>query len=347
MQIIDFRSDTVTKPTPEMRRAMYEAPVGDDVYGDDPTVNRLEALGAEIMGKEAAVFVPSGTMGNQVALMAWTQRGDEIILEEQAHIFMYEVGGPAVLSSVMTKTIRGFRGAMDPADVKDAIRGKNIHFPKTTLICLENTHNRSGGCVIPLSNMRDIYELAREASVRVHLDGARVFNAALALGVEARELAKYADSVQFCLSKGLCAPVGSLVAGSKEFVDRARGYRKMLGGGMRQAGILAAAGIVALEKMVDRLAEDHANARMIGEALAQVPGLHIDLETVQTNMVAVGTRDLGMDAATFSGLLRQKGVWANASLPYVLRIVTHHDVSREACQEGVKRITDLVMELRK
>ncbi len=347
MQIIDFRSDTVTKPTQEMRRAMYEAPVGDDVYGDDPTVNRLEELGASIMGKESAVFVPSGTMGNQISVLAWTQRGDEIILEEQAHIFMYEVGGPAVLASVMTKTVKGSRGVVDPVAVKDAIRGKNIHFPKTTLICLENTHNRSGGCVIPLSNMKDIYQVAQNASISVHLDGARIFNAALAMGVEAKEIAKYADSVQFCLSKGLCAPVGSLVAGSREFVDRARGYRKMLGGGMRQAGILAAAGIVALENMVDRLAEDHANARMIGESLAKVPGLDIDLETVQTNMVAVGTRGLGIDAATFSNLLKQEGVWANASLPYVVRIVTHHDVSREACQEGLNRIAGLVRGLHK
>lgn len=346
-KMIDSRSDTVTKPTPEMREAMYKAEVGDDVYGDDPTINKLEALGAAKVGKEAAVFVPSGTMGNQVSVMAWTDRGDEVILEEQAHIYMYEVGAPAVLSGVQTRTIKGNRGAMDPADVEAAIRGQNIHFPRTSLICLEQTHNRSGGCVVPLDNMKAIYELAHEKGVNVHLDGARVFNAAVALGVDVKEITKYCDSVQFCLSKGLCAPVGSLVAGPKDFIARVRKYRKMLGGGMRQAGILAAAGIVALEKMVDRLAEDHANAKMLGEALSQMEGLHVDLSTVQTNMVAVGTRGLGMDGPEFAGLMRKYGVWFNADLPYRVRIVTHHDVSREDCEEGIRRFREALKELRK
>ncbi len=347
MKIIDFRSDTVTKPTQEMRDAMYEAEVGDDVYGDDPTVNKLEALAADVLGKEAAVFVPSGTMGNQVSVLAWTGRGDEIILEEEAHIFVYEVGGTAVLSAVQTRTVKGFRGAMDPSRVKLAIRGKNIHFPKTALICLENTHNRSGGCVLPLSNMKAIYEIAKNAGINVHLDGARIFNAAVALGVEVEEVAKHADSVQFCLSKGLCAPVGSMVVGPKEFVDKARGYRKMLGGGMRQAGILAAAGIVALKKMVERLGDDHSNARMIGEYLGAVPGLDIELDTVQTNMVAVGTKGLGVDANTFSAFLKERGVWANASAHHVVRLVTHNDVTKEDCQEGAYRISTLANELTK
>ena len=210
-RVIDFRSDTVTKPTQEMREAMYRAEVGDDVYGDDPTVNRLEEIAAEMVGKEAAVYVPTGTMGNQTAIMAWTERGDEVILEEQAHIYMYEVGGPAVLSSVQLRPIRGHRGVMDPADVKAAIRPKNVHFPRTSLVCLENTHNRSGGCIIPLDNMKAIYEVAHEGNARVHLDGARVFNAAVGLGVDVREITKWADSVQFCLSKGLCSPMGSIV----------------------------------------------------------------------------------------------------------------------------------------
>ncbi len=342
MRIVDFRSDTVTKPTEEMREAMFKAEVGDDVYGDDPTVNRLEELAADIMGKEASVFVPSGTMGNQISLLAWTERGDEIILEEEAHIFMYEAGAPAILSSVMTRTVKGVRGVMDPSDVKNAIRDKNIHFPRTSLLCLENTHNRSGGCVIPLSNMEQMYNIAKQEGIHVHLDGARIFNAAVSLGVPVKQIAGYADSVQFCLSKGLCAPVGSMVAGSKQFVEKARKYRKILGGGMRQAGILAAAGIVAIQKMTQRLAIDHENARMIGESLAGHPKLEIDLETVQTNMVAVGTKKLGMDAAAFSGLLKERGVWANAASKNVLRIVTHNDVPKEICIEGVERILDLV-----
>ncbi len=346
-KIIDFRSDTVTKPTPEMREAMYKAEVGDDVYGDDPTINELEALGAEKVGKEAAVFVPSGTMGNQVAVMAWTDRGDEILLEEQAHIFMYEVAGPAVLSGVQTRTIKGQKGVMDPDDVKAAIRGQNVHFPRTSLVCLEQTHNRSGGCLVPLDNMKAIYEIAHGGGVKVHLDGARVFNAAIALGVSVKEITQYADSVQFCLSKGLCAPVGSLVAGPKDFISKVRKYRKMLGGGMRQAGILAAAGIVALEKMVDRLALDHANARMVGEALSKVEGLHVDLSTVQTNMVAVGTRGLGMDGPQFVNLMKGYGVWFNADLPYRVRLVTHHDVPKEDCEEGIRRFTEAVGSLKR
>ncbi len=347
MKIVDFRSDTVTKPTQEMREAMYKAEVGDDVYGDDPTINELEALAASMVGKEASVFVPSGTMGNQVALMTWTDRGDEVVLEEQAHIFMYEVAAPAVLSGLQTRTIRGSRGVMDPADVASAIRGANVHFPVTSLVCLEQTHNRSGGCVIPLDNMKAVQEVAHKGGSHLHLDGARVFNAAVALGVDVKEITQYADSVQFCLSKGLCAPVGSMLAGSNEFVAKARRYRKMLGGGMRQAGILAAAGIVALKTMVERLAEDHANARMIGEALAEVPGLTVDLDTVQTNMVAVGTRGVGLDGPEFADMMKGYGVWFNADLPYRIRIVTHHDVPKEVCAEGIERIKQAVSGLAK
>lgn len=346
-KIIDFRSDTVTKPTPEMREAMYKAEVGDDVYGDDPTMNKLEAIGAEKVGKEAAIFVPSGTMGNQVAVMAWTDRGDEILLEEQAHVFMYEVAAPAVLSGVQTRTVRGQRGIMDPLEVKASIRGQNVHFPRTSLVCLEQTHNRSGGCIVPLDNMKAICEVAHQGGAKLHLDGARVFNAAVGLGVDVKEITQYADSVQFCLSKGLCAPVGSLVAGPADFIAKVRKYRKMLGGGMRQAGILAAAGIVALEKMVGRLAEDHANARMIGEALSTVEGLQVDLSTVQTNMVVVGTRGIGMDGPEFARLMKGYGVWFNADLPYRVRIVTHHDVPREACEEGVRRFKEALANLGK
>lgn len=339
-KIIDLRSDTVTKPTPEMREAMARAEVGDDVYGEDPTINRLEALGAEMVGKEAALFVPTGTMGNQVSVMAWTNRGDEIILESSAHIYMYEVGGPAVLSQVQIRPVTGYHGAMDPEDVKSAIRTANIHFPRTSLICMENTHNRSGGCVIPLDNMKAIYDLAKEQGVSVHLDGARVFNTATSLGVDVKEVTRYTDSVQFCLSKGLCAPVGSLVAGPRPFVDRARKCRKLLGGGMRQAGILAAAGIIALEKMVSRLSEDHANAQKLARGLSEIPGLGIDMSTVQSNMVAVEVKGVGMDEVEFSAFMKERGVLFNASLPYKVRMVTHHDVSSEDIDEAIERIKD-------
>jgi len=339
-RIIDLRSDTVTKPTPEMREAMANAEVGDDVYGEDPTVNRLEALAAEMVGKEAAVFVPTGTMGNQISIMSWTQRGDEIILESTAHIYTYEVAAPAVLSQVQVRPITGKYGAMDPCDVKSAVRGVNIHFPRTTLICMENTHNRSGGCVLPLENMKAIYDIAKERNISVHLDGARVFNAATALGVDVKEITQYADSVQFCLSKGLCAPVGSLVAGPEDFVARARKARKLLGGGMRQAGILAAAGIIALEKMVHRLGEDHQNAKRLAEGLSQIPGLEIDMASVQTNMVAVGIKETGMDEFGFAAFLKSIGVLVNPSLPYVVRMVTHHDVTSSDIDEAVSRMRD-------
>ena len=341
-RVIDFRSDTVTKPTQEMREAMYKAEVGDDVYGDDPTVNRLEEIAAAKVGMEAAVWVPTGTMGNQTAIMAWTNRGDEIVLEELAHIYVYEVGGPAVLSGCMTKLVKGHLGAMDPADVKAAIRPQNIHYPKTSLICIENTHNRSGGCIVPLDNMKAIYEVAHAGGCNVHLDGARVFNAAVGLGVDVKEITKYVDSVQFCLSKGLCAPMGSMVAGPKDFIAKVRKYRKMLGGGTRQVGIVAAAGIIALEKMVDRLADDHANAKRLAAGINKIPGLHVDTEVVQTNMCPVHTRGLGIDGPDFVKLMKPYGVWFNADLPYRVRLVTHNDVSTTDIDEALGRFAEAV-----
>ena len=283
--VVDLRSDTVTKPTPEMRRAMAEAEVGDDVFGEDPTVARLERLAAERLGKEAGLFVTSGTQGNQVSVMAHTQRGDEILLDENSHIFNYEVGAPAILSAVQTRTLRGRHGILDPGEVRDAVRPPNIHHPRNTLICLESTHNRGGGTVYPLETLREIRRIAAERGLGVHLDGARLFNACVATGTPVHEAAAQADSVSFCLSKGLGAPVGSVVTGTRAFIDRARRARKMLGGGMRQAGVIAAAGIVALETMVDRLREDHANARLLAEGLARLPGVTIDLDLVQTNIV--------------------------------------------------------------
>jgi threonine aldolase len=249
--VVDLRSDTVTKPTPEMRRAMAEAEVGDDVFGEDPTVNRLEAVAAERLGKEAGLFVLSGTMGNQVSLMAQTARGDEIILDENSHIFNYEVGALAVLSGLQPRTLRGQHGILDPEEIRQAIRPPNIHYPEDTLICVENTHNRGGGVVYPLETLRRIRRIATENGLTVHMDGARMFNASVATAIPPRELAAQADSVTFCLSKGLGAPVGSLVVGTRAFIDRARRARKMFGGGTRQSGILAAAGLVALELMVD------------------------------------------------------------------------------------------------
>lgn len=343
---IDLRSDTVTKPTQEMREAMFAAEIGDDVYGEDPTVRRLEELAAEMVGKEAALFVVSGTMGNQVAILAHTSPGDEVILEAESHIYYYEVGAMAALSGVQARPVKGFRGAMDPDAVEEAIREENIHYPRTSLIALENTHNRAGGTVLPLDNMAAIADVARRHGLRVHLDGARVFNAAVALGVDVREITKHVDTVQFCLSKGLGAPVGSILAGPREFIDRARKKRKMVGGGMRQAGIIAAAGIVALTKMVDRLAEDHANARILAEGLAGIDGISVDLDTVQTNIVVMDTKGLGVTAGEFVARLKERGVLASGFGRTRVRFVTHKDVSREDVLAALDVVKTLAAEMR-
>jgi len=345
MRYIDIRSDTVTQPTQAMRDAMYRAEVGDDVYGEDPTVNKLEEMAAEIMGKEAALFVTSGTQGNQTAVLSHTNRGDEIILEETAHIFTHEVAGTAFLSGVQVKAVRGHNGIMQVEDIEKAIRPENIHYPKTALICLENTHNRAGGTVTPVEHMRDIYEMAHRHNIPVHLDGARIFNAAIYLGVPAKEIAKYADSVQFCLSKGLCAPVGSLLVGSEDFIKKARKYRKMLGGGLRQSGFLAAAGIVALTEMVDRLAEDHENARVLAEGLANIKGIDINMETVQTNIIVFSIEGLGINGDRFASMLYDRGIKANGSPDYGMRFVTHKDVTREDIQTVLKAVQEISREL--
>lgn len=342
-EIIDLRSDTVTTPTARMREAMYQAAVGDDVYGEDPTMNRLEALAAEKVGKEAAIFLPSGTMGNQAAVMTHTQRGDEVIVDPEAHLYYYEVGALAALSGVQVRPVPGLHGkTVNLEAVEAAIRSENIHFPKTRLICLENTHNRGGGLITPPEQMGRIAELAKRHGLAVHLDGARIFNAAVALGRDVREFTRHADSVMFCLSKGLSAPVGSMLAGSREFIERARKNRKMLGGGMRQAGILAAAGIVALEEMVGRLAEDHANARLLAVGLAALPGLSVDLAGVETNIVAMDTRQSGITAEEFSRRMAARGVKANATAPYRIRFVTHKDVTREQIQQALAVIKEII-----
>lgn len=330
MNIIDLRSDTVTQPTAAMREAMYRAEVGDDVFGEDPTVNELEALAAEKMGKKAALFVASGTMGNLVSILSHCQRGDEVIMGDRAHTFLYEVGAAAAFGGIQVHIVPNEPdGMLDPQVVEAAIRGDNIHFPPTRLLCLENTHNRCGGTALTLAQMDSICSVAGDKGIFVHLDGARVFNAAISLGVAVKELTKNVDSVMFCLSKGLSAPVGSLVAGSEDFIRRARKHRKMVGGGMRQAGILAAAGIVALTEMVDRLAEDHANARLLAEGLKEIEGLDVDLECVQTNIVIFSLVTERMTPAELAAGLAKEGVRLLPIGDRLLRAVTHYGIEEQ------------------
>lgn len=340
--LVDLRSDTVTKPSPEMRRAMAEAEVGDDVYGEDPTVRELEETGAALVGQEAGLFVPSGTMGNQVAVLTHTRRGDEVFLEAESHIYYYEVGDIAALAGAQPRPIPGSRGRFTAADLRAAVREPNIHYPNPRLVCLENTHNRAGGAVWRPEEVDAVVEAAHELGLAIHLDGARLFNAAVALGLPAARLARGVDSVMFCLSKGLGAPVGSLLCGPAEWIERARKERKRLGGGMRQAGILAAAGLWALRHNVERLAEDHANARWLAEQLAQIRGLRVDPAEVETNMVMVGVPG---PAEAFSRALRQRGVLANPSRPGTLRLVTHLDVDRAGCERAVQAFREVAREL--
>jgi threonine aldolase len=329
VRLIDFRSDTVTKPTEEMRKAMAAAEVGDDVYCDDPTVNRLEELVAKEMGKEAALFMASGTMANQVAVMTHTRRGDEIILGERCHIYTYEVAGIAYLAGVQTALVKDTDGVMDAAEVEAKIRTENIHFPETTLICMENTHNRAGGMVIPLDKMEAVYQVGQRHGIAVHLDGARIYNAATYLGVKAADIAQYCDSVNVCLSKGLCAPIGSILAGSSEFIKRARKFRKMLGGGMRQVGVVAAAGIIAIEKMSKRLQQDHDNARLLAEGLNTIAGVKVDLDKVQTNLIMVDFSGTGLTGNQVAERLKPIGVLVNGSPTPVVRFATHYYITAD------------------
>ncbi len=337
-----MRSDTVTLPTDEMREAMNNAEVGDDVYQEDPTVNQLEELAANKAGKEAALFVPSGTMGNLIAVLTHCQRGDEVIVEMDSHIYYYEVGGMSAVAGVIPRLIIGNKGIPDPQDIKMALRDENLHYPKTTLICLENTHNRAGGTITPPEVIEEICRLAHQQNIQVHLDGARIFNAAIALNIQPALLTKNVDSLMFCLSKGLSAPVGSILAGSKEFIQRARKNRKMLGGGMRQAGILAAAGIIALEQMMERLKEDHKNARILGEGLANISGIKVDLETVQTNMVYFDLQESGMDTYQFLPKLAKYNILGLPRPPTKVRLVTHYGISEEDIYATIKAIKEIV-----
>jgi threonine aldolase len=346
METIDLRSDTVTQPTPAMRRAMAEAPVGDDVYGEDPTVNRLQEMSAALMGKEAGLFVPSGTMGNLAAVLAHCGRGDEVILGNKAHTFLFEAGGISALGGVHSCQIPNQPdGTLALADIRDAIRPDDPHDPITRLVALENTHNRCGGVALSAEYTRRVGELAHEHGLKLHIDGARIFNAAVAQGVAAAELAAPADSITFCLSKALCAPVGSVLCGSREFIARAHRARKVLGGGMRQAGVLAAAGIVALETMIGRLAEDHARARRLAEGLSTIPGLILD-QVPPTNMVFLDLMDeVPAKAAEVAGLLKPRGVLVGAVSERRFRLVTHYWIDDAAVERAVESFAQVMQGL--
>jgi threonine aldolase len=336
MTIIDLRSDTVTKPTPAMRRAMYDAEVGDDVLGDDPTVQRLEELAAARLGKEAALFVPSGTMGNLVSLLVHCGRGDEVILGDQAHTYVYEAGGSSAVGSIHPRPLPNLPdGRIDLAVIEASIRPDDVHAPRTKLITLENTHNRCGGAVLPVAYMDAVANLAQRRGLALHLDGARVFNAAVALGVNVQELTRGCDSVSFCLSKGLGAPIGSVVVGSQAFIHEARRARKLVGGGMRQAGVVAAAGIVALTQMVDRLAEDHANARRLADGIAGLPGIVLDPTSVPTNIVIFALDRTDLTPQQLAARLTEQGVWLFAIGGRRLRAVTNYHVAAQDIERAI------------
>jgi threonine aldolase len=339
---VDLRSDTVTRPTPEMRRAMFEAEVGDDVYGEDPTINRLEQRAAELFAREAAIFVPTGSMGNQIAIKIHTRPGQEIICEERGHIYNYEMATLASFSGCLVRPIAAEGGVLHWDQIKKKISGKTYYLAQTGLVSLENTHNMAGGTVYPTEVAEEICDRVHEHGIPVHLDGARVFNAAAALQKPVAEITKKFDSVMFCLSKGLGAPVGSLLVGSRDFIDQARKYRKALGGGMRQAGILAAAGLIALEKMPSRLHEDHANAKFLAGELAKLPGLKIDPKSVQTNILIVDISDTGIAANDFTRKLAEQGLLIGSVNNEIVRFVTHMDVARSACERAVQIVKEVL-----
>ncbi len=329
---IDLRSDTVTKPSPAMRRAMAEAEVGDDVYGEDPTVNRLEARAAEVFGREAAIFLPTGSMGNQIAVKLHTRHGQEVICEARSHILDWEMAMVAAFSGCVPRTVVGEGGILRWGAIVKAIAPKIYYRAPTGLVWIENSHNMAGGTVTPPAVLEEIWAGARQAGLPVHCDGARIFNAVTAAGRSAEEMTRGFDTVMFCLSKGLGAPVGSMLVGSRDLMAEARSLRKALGGGMRQAGVLAAAGLIALEEGPKRLGEDHANARLLAEAVAATEAAEIDLAGVQTNIVIFTLREEG-DAAGLVHALRERGILASAVGPHAVRLVTHCDVSRKECQE--------------
>jgi len=341
MDLIDFRSDTVTTPTKEMLDAMISARVGDDVYGDDPTVNMLEDKSAAILGKESAVFVPSGTFGNQLAILTHANRGDEVIISEDNHIVLYEVGAPAVISSVQLRFLKAGRGKVDVNELKTLYRDDDIHFPKTGLICMENAH--TDGTVVAVENMRQVCNFAKSVEVPTHLDGARIFNAAISLGVDPKDIAKYFDSVMFCFSKGLCAPVGSVLTGSRSFIQRAKKNRKLMGGGMRQAGYLAAPCIVALEKMVSRLKEDHKNAKFLAEKLNDTGFFNICRDRLDINMVFFKIKNEVIDKNNYSEsefikFMNNNNIKISPGYNGEFRFVTHYYID----EQKIKYSVDLI-----
>ena len=343
MKIIDFRSDTVTLPTPAMREAIYHAELGDDVFGEDPTTNRLQEVAAERVGKEAALLVSSGTMGNLVCTLTHCARGEEVVLGDQSHMFFYEAGGMSALGGIFPHTIPNQPdGTMDLEDIEAAIRGDNIHFPRTRLICLENTHNRCNGSPLLPEYMESVATLAKRHGVRAHLDGARIFNAAVALGVEVREFTKNVDSMSFCLSKGLSAPVGSVICGSREFIAEAIRTRKVLGGGMRQAGVIAAAGIIALNEMVDRLAEDHTNARHLAEGIAEIPGLSIDVARIKTNILFFDFTTDRLTPEEFMAGLEERGIKCSHPGPSRFRMVTHYGIDPDDIHRTLESLREVM-----
>jgi threonine aldolase len=345
--VVDLRSDTVTRPTAEMRRAMAEAEVGDDVYGEDPTVNRLEKRAAEILGKEAALFVPTGCMGNLISIKIWTNHGSEVICEERSHVNLYELASMSAIAGCMPRVARGEDGVLTWEEIKVVIRPKIYYDSQTALVCLENTSNMAGGTVYPTERVKEICDHAHEMGLKVHLDGARIFNAATALGENVAQMTKEADSVMFCLSKGLGAPVGSMVVGTKAFIEKARIYRKMFGGGMRQAGVIAAAGLIALEKSPARLHIDHENAKLLAEGIADIPGLKIDPKKVRSNIVIFDCGKTGMTAVELCDALYAQDVWAQDTALYSVRMVTHCDVDRAGCGRALAVLEEVVTKARK
>ena len=339
--LVDLRSDTVTRPTAPMRRAMAEAEVGDDVYGEDPTVNKLQARAAEIFGREAALFVPSGSMGNLVAIKAWTRPGREVICEQRAHVNQYELASMSALAGCFPRAAFAQDGILTWALVESLIRAKSPNDSQTGLVTLENTHNMAGGTIYPAAVAEEICDRAHEAGLPVHLDGARIFNASVATGKSVKELARKFDSVMFCLSKGLGAPVGSMVVGSGEFIEKAYVHRKMLGGGMRQAGVLAAAGLIALEETPKTLHLDHENAKHLAEGLAKIPGISVDASKVVTNIVIFDVRQTGRNGAEISAELKKRSILANATDKFLVRMVTHYDVDRVKIDSAVAALGEI------
>ncbi len=342
-EISDFRSDTVTRPTDQMRRAMAEAIVGDDVLGDDPTVQELESMAAALMQKEAALFVPSGTMGNSIAVNVWTRELDEVIVEAKAHIYNMESTSITFVSRINPRPLPSNRGAMDPYEVERNIKKPSVHLPRTSLICVENTHNGWGGAVVPMENLKAIREVANRHGVKIHYDGARVFNASQATGIPVHEYAAIGDSIMFCLSKGLSAPVGSVLVGPQGFIDQARRVRKALGGGMRQVGVLAAAGIVALNEMVSRLGEDHQRAKKLALGIHDLPGIDLNPEFVETDIIIFGFDHQKLTADEFITKLKEKNILALATPAKDIRFVTHKDIDDEDVERAIAAIRETLL----